>query len=175
MIVGEEISPGEIVKILAVEDDLEETFYGRVSMNTGNVLGVNYLTATDRVYKGATVYAVEEEVQPVRYECLTEHHPESTLETLNWKRVGEGDQWVDLEAINLEDDCSDVWTPEDSEDDDTSLSGFIVSDSDRTPTPPPNAAEIDDAWSAWEPRSPGGRSFKDTVDYLAMKYGGSSI
>jgi len=170
MIVGQEISTGEIVKILAVEDDVEEIFLGRVSMNTGNVLGVNYLTATDKIYKSATVYAVEEEVQPVRYESLMEHYPESTFEDLNWKRVGEGDQWVDLETVNLVDDCSDVWTPEDSEDD-TSLSGFIASDSDRTLTPPPNAAEIEDAWSEWEPRSPGGRSFKDTVDYLAKKYG----
>lgn len=169
MIVGGEISPGDVVKILAIEDDVEETFFGVVGMNTGNVLGVHYLTATDKVYKSATVYYLEEDVQGVCYESLLEHYPETTLADLDFKEI-EDRLFVDLSEIDPMDDKSDVWTPDDSGDD-TSLSGFIVSDHDSDgPQVPANADDIDREWNSWEPRSSGARSFKDTVDYLAQKY-----
>jgi hypothetical protein len=166
---NEEISPGDVVKILAIEDDVEETFFGVVGMNTGNVVGVHYLTATDKVYKSATVYYLEEEMQCVFYESLCEHYPETTLVDLEFKEI-EDRLFVELGDIDAMDDRSDVWTPDDSGDD-TSLSGFIVSDHDSEGAQvPENADDIDREWDSWEPRSSGARSFKDTVDYLAEKY-----
>lgn len=169
MIVPDDILPGDVVKILAIEDDVEETFTAVVGMNTGNVLGVHYLTATDKLYKSATVYYLEEEMQGVFYESLVEHCPETTLQDLDFKEV-EDRLFVQMSDVDAMDDRSDVWTPEDSEDD-TSLSGFIVSDHDSEGAPvPENAVEIDREWSEWQPRSAGARSFKATVDYLAEKY-----
>lgn len=170
MILKDEISSGDVVKILAVEDGVEETFFGVVGMNTGNVLGVRYLTATDKVYKSATVYYLEEEMQGVFYESLLEHYPETTLEDLEFREV-EDRLFVQMADVDVMDDRSDVWTPDDSEDD-SSLSGFIVSDHDSEGAQvPENANAIDREWDAWEPSSAGARSFKDTVDYLAEKYG----
>jgi len=170
MILKDEISPGDVVKILAVEDGVEETFLGVVGMNTGTVLGVRYLTATDKLYKGATVYYLEEEMQGVFYESLLEHYPETTLEDLEIKEVEER-LFVHLGDVDVADDRSDVWTPDDSGED-TSLSGFIVSDHDSEgERVPENAVAIDREWYAWEPSSSGARSFKDVVDHLSQKYG----
>ena len=60
-----EIYENEIVKVLCKEDDVEEDLYAMVTMNTGRVLGVRYLTATDKIYKSATCYELEEDTQPV--------------------------------------------------------------------------------------------------------------
>ena len=56
MIVPSEIIENDIIKALVNEDDVEEEMYGVVAMNTGNVLGVHYLSQTEKIYKSACVF-----------------------------------------------------------------------------------------------------------------------
>ena len=58
MIVPSEIIENDIIKALVNEDDVEEEMYGVVAMNTGNVLGVHYLSQTEKIYKSACVFEI---------------------------------------------------------------------------------------------------------------------
>ena len=82
-----EIRENDTVKILAKEDDIEEEMFARVAMNTGNVLGVHYLYPTTKLYKSATCYRLEDEMQPVSFESLTLHYPGGTFEDASFRRV----------------------------------------------------------------------------------------
>lgn len=166
-----EIQEGDVVKVNAIEDEIEEPAWGVVAMNTGTVLGVRYLSMSTQVYKNATVYRLDEETQPVRYETLLEHWPSgATLEDAGFRGLGD-DRWASLDEIDEGED-SDIWSEEEDDDDD-SLDGFIVRDEDVPEGErferPPDAGELDAEWSAWEPRSPGARSFKETVDMIEMR------
>ena len=167
-IVTSEIDVNDIVKVLIEEDDVREECYAVVGMNTGNVLGLHYLSPTTRLYKAATVYAIDSgELQPAPYESLIEHHPSgTTFRDLEFKAVGDG-LYAPLEDIDEEDSCSSLWS--EGSDSDSDLS-FIVSDAEEGDIGgidlPPGHAEIDAAWDAWEPRTSGGRSFKETVDAI---------
>lgn len=166
MILPSEIEKGDIVKAMVKDDqDVEEEACGVVEMNTGNVLGVRFLSATERVYKSACVYLLDEEMTATPYESLFEHYPGGTLEDLEIKELGD-DQYVFYAEVDIEDDDSEIW--EDEEDSD--LEDFIVSDSevDGVVCPPPGHEVIDKQWDEWKPRTPGGRSFKDTVDMIEM-------
>src|SRR5210317_618640 len=109
-----EIQEHEIVKVFCKEDDLEEDLYAVVTMNTGRVLGVRYLTATDKIYKSATCYQLEEEQQAVPPESLMEHYPGTTLEDLEFKMV-DLDLYVRLMDVDVEDDNSEIWEDDDDE------------------------------------------------------------
>lgn len=161
----DEIKPGDIVKVLVALDDVEEHSYATVSMNTGNVLGVNYLTPTPRLYKSATLYTVDDEVSPAPYESLTEHYESgTTFNDLEFKRV-DSSQWARLSEIDVEDSCSSIWS--EGSDSESDLS-FVVSDGEpgQGIDVPPDHREVDAAWNAWEPLSPGARSFKETIDNI---------
>lgn len=166
----DEISPGDIVKVLVALDEVEELCYASVSLNTGNVLGVNYLTPTPRLYKSATLYTVDDEVSPAPYESLTEHHESGTTFTdLGFQRV-DSSQWARISEIDVDDSCSSIWS--EGTDSDSDLS-FIVSDDEPgrqgIDVPPPDHREVDAAWNDWQPRSPGARSFKETVERIEAR------
>ena len=146
------------------DDDVEEPTYGVVQMNTGNVLGVRFLTPTEKIYKSACVYALDQEMTATPYESLCEHHPGGTFEDVEIKSVGHP-YYVFYAEVDVEDDDSEIW-----EDDGSDLEDFIVSDDDEeVGEPPEGCKDIDRAWNDWEPRSPGARSFKDTVDLIEAR------
>ncbi|AUT19109.1 hypothetical protein DSLPV1_138 [Dishui lake phycodnavirus 1] len=161
----DEIHENEIVKVFCKEDDVEEDLYAVVTMNTGRVLGVRYLTATDKIYKSATCYQLEEETQGVSPESLLEHYPETTLEDLDYKMV-DHDLYVRIMDIDVEDDNSEIW----EDDDDESDLSFVVSDDmDEAGDLPPDHEVIDREWNSWQPSTFGSRSFKDTVDMIEAR------
>ena len=160
-----EIQENEIVKVFCKEDDVEEDLYAVVTMNTGRVLGVRYLTATDKIYKSATCYQLEEEQQAVPPESLMEHHPGATLEDLEFKMI-DLDLYVRLMDVDVEDDNSDIWEDDDDEDD---LSFVVSDDEEEARDLPADHIDIDREWHSWEPSTSGGRSFKDTVDMIEAR------
>ena len=172
MIVRDDIRKNDTVKVLAKEDDVEEEMFARVGMNTGNCLGVYYLSPTTKVYKNATVYSVEEELQPVQFEALMEHYPDGgTFADAHFRRVGSSPElWASLDEID--EGCeSDIWSEEedsDSDDDSIIVPDEDVPESERAERPP-DAREIDRAWREWTPSTSGGRSFKETVDRIEAR------
>jgi len=160
-----EIQENEIVKVFCKEDDVEEDLYAVVTMNTGRVLGVRYLTATDKIYKSATCYQLEEEQQAVPPESLMEHHPGTTLEDLEFKMI-DLDLYVRLMDVDVEDDNSDIWEDDDDEDD---LSFVVSDDEEEARDLPADHIDIDREWHSWQPSTSGGRSFKDTVDMIEAR------
>jgi hypothetical protein len=160
-----EIQENEIVKVFCKEDDVEEDLYAVVTMNTGRVLGVRYLTATDKIYKSATCYQLEEEQQAVPPESLMEHYPGATLEDVEFKMI-DLDLYVRLMDVDVEDDNSDIWEDDDDEDD---LSFVVSDDEEEARDLPADHMEIDREWHSWEPSTSGGRSFKDTVDMIEAR------
>jgi len=56
MISRESIFQDDIIKLLVNEDGTEDEMYALVGMNTGNTLGVSYLSPTNKIYKSACVY-----------------------------------------------------------------------------------------------------------------------
>jgi hypothetical protein len=166
MITGQDIKPGEIVRILANTDDVEEEMYAKALRNTGDFLYVTYLSATDMLYKGACVYGLESVVNPVQYESITEHHEGVTDLCEIGMCMPSRNCFVLENEIDSEDSCSDVIT-DDDDDDGSDLDDFI----DDGPVegriePPPGATVIDEEWNSWQPSTEGGRHFKDTVDRL---------
>lgn len=166
MILSAEIEKGDIVKAMVKEGDsnTEEEAIGVVEMNTGRTLGVRFLTPTEKLYKSACVYHLDEDMTATPYESLFEHYPEGKLVDLEMKELGD-DQYVFYAEVDIEDDDSEIW--EDEEDSD--MDDFIVSDSedvDGVVAPPQGHEAIDKAWDEWQPRTPGARSFKDTVDMI---------
>ena len=50
--------------------------YAVVGMNTGNTLGLKYLSPTNKIYKSACVYQIEDgDLSPAPYESVSEHYP----------------------------------------------------------------------------------------------------
>src|SRR5210317_214421 len=76
MILSAEIKKGDIVKAVVKEGDseTEEEALGVVEMNTGRTLGVRFLSPTDKFYKSACVYQLDEEMTATPYESLFEHY-----------------------------------------------------------------------------------------------------
>jgi hypothetical protein len=166
MIVPSEINENDIVKLLVNEDDVEDEMFGLVGMNTGLVLGVRYLNPTELIYKSACVYQLEDgDMSPAPYESVMEHYPTgTTFEDLEMKSLGNR-MYAYLAEIDIEDSDSEIYDEDES---DSEMDDFIVPDNeiDGQVIPPSNYKVIDKEWNAWEPRSPGARSFKDTVDAI---------
>ena len=166
MILPAEIQEGDIVKAMVKEadDDMEEEAVGIVEMNTGNTLGVRFLSATEKIYKSACVYVLDEEVTATPYESLFEHYPGGSLDDLEIKGLGD-DYYVFYAEVDVHDEDSEIWEEGDSDEDEDD---FIVSDDDVDGEvhPPPGHEIIDKEWDEWQPRTPGARSFKDTVDMI---------
>ena len=73
--------------------------------------------------------------------------------------------YVILDEINMDADSEIL---DDSDSDETDLSGFVVSDSELEGRIelPPGYETIDAMWSDWKPSSPGSSRFKDMVDRI---------
>lgn len=177
MIVPTDVKPNEIVKVLVniEEEDIEDELYAQVVDNRGDHLEIHYLEETNKFYKDATVYCFSDEIDVIRFDSLTEHHEGvCKLEDIDMMKVRHN-MYVFLDEVNMEDDDSEVYTDdEDDDDDEYSIGSFVVDDDDvdGVVEVPRDHKQLDKEWSEWEPRSPGARSFKDTVDrieYYAKK------
>lgn len=165
MIVPSDIRENDIVKVLVNEDGLEDEMYGIVGMNTGLTLGVKYLNPTDTIYKSACVYRVDQDdMYPAPYESVMEHYPGgTTFEDLDMKNVGT-DLYAFYSEIDPEDADSEMYEEGNTS---SEMGSFIVSDGDDPGHPPPDYASVDHGWSEWNPLTPGGKHFKETVDLIA--------
>ncbi len=166
MIVPSEIIENDIVKLLVNEDSVEDDFLAVVGMNTGLVLGVRYLNPTELIYKSACVYQLEDgDMNPAPYESVMEHYPSgTTFEDLEYKMIKDG-LYANLNEIDIEDSDSEIYDEDES---DSEMDDFIVPDDeiDGKIIPPSDYKTIDKEWNAWEPKSPGARSFKETVNAI---------
>lgn len=167
MISREEIIQNDFVKVLVNENELEEEMFAIVGMNTGNVLGLHYISPTEKLYKSACVYELEGgDMNPAPYESICEHYPSgTTFADIGMKSLGDN-MYVIYDEIDVEDSDSEIY--EDGTD--SEMDDFIVPDDevDGDVSAPPGHEIIDKEWEAWEPRSPGARSFKERVDFIEM-------
>jgi len=96
---------------------------------------------------------------------VMEHYPSgTTFEDLEMKSLGNR-MYAYLSEIDVEDSDSEIYDEDES---DSEMDDFIVPDDhiDGEVIPPSDYKTIDKEWNAWEPRSPGARSFKETVDAI---------
>lgn len=167
MISREEIIQDDFVKVLVNEDDVEEEMYAIVGMNTGNVLGLHYISPTEKIYKSACVYQLEGgDMNPAPYESVCEHYPSgTTFADIGMKSLGDN-LYVIYDEVDVEDSDSDIY----EEGSDSEMDDFIVPDDevDGEVSGPPGHEIIDKEWNEWKPSTPGARSFKETVDMIEM-------
>lgn len=158
MITADEIHPGHFLKVLVNYDDIDEELFARVEENTGTTFEVTYLSPTSKTYKGACVHMYDEQREIVGLESITEHHEDFPFVEVNET------MFVLEEEIDTDEDSDIVDSEDESESDDS----FIVGDDDIDGEvhPPENSREIDAAWDAWHPSSPGSRRFKDMVNRI---------
>ena len=107
MISRESIFQDDIVKLLVNEDGIEDHMYAVVGMNTGNTLGVKYLSPTNKLYKSACVYQIEAgDLNPAPFESVSEHYPSGTKFTdIGMKMVGDN-MYSIYDEIDVEDAVS---------------------------------------------------------------------
>src|SRR6056300_1837843 len=167
MIVPSEIIENDIVKLLVNEDDVEDEMFSVVGMNTGLVLGVRYLNPTELIYKSACVYKLDDgELSPAPFESVMEHYPSgTTFEDLEMKSLGEN-RFAFYSEIDVEDSDSDLYGEEET---DSEMADFVVSDTEIEGSPPPDHKSIDKEWVDWKASTPGGRSFKETINMIENK------
>ena len=170
MISRESILQDDIVKVLVNEEGIEDEMYAVVGMNTGNTLGLRYLSPTNKIYKSACVYQLEDgDLSPAPYESVCEHYPSGTTFTdIGMKTVGDN-MYSIYEEIDVEDDDSEIYEDHDDSDTDSEMADFIVPDNEIDGQPveePPGQALIDKEWDEWNPSTPGARSFKETVNMI---------
>lgn len=167
MISRESIFQDDIVKLLVNEDGIEDEMYAVVGMNTGNTLGVKYLSPTNKIYKSACVYQLETgDLNPAPFESVSEHYLSGTKFTdIGMKLVGEN-MYSLYEEIDIEDDDSDVYEDHDDSETDSEMADFIVPDDGQVVEAPPGQELVDREWDAWSPSTPGAKNFKATVDTI---------
>lgn len=158
MINFEEISPGDLLKILVVEEDVEIETWALVKENRDDYLVIHYFEDTSLVYKYARLLKLSTQDELIRAESICEHHYKNFL--VNVKE----DLWAEPRDIDSDQESFIYDESDESEDD-----SFIVSDSEPIEgwvEPPENHREIDKAWEEWIPTTRGASTFKDTVDSL---------
>lgn len=159
MIIPSEIKPNETVKILCNYDDVEEELYALVDDVFTSTMTVKYFLPTSKFYKGAPIYELSEDTDPVLFESLVEHYIEES--PLTYLR--------DNMYYDKQDETNSETSIEDMSDSDCeSEDSFIVPDDevDGEVTLPPDHREVDREWEAWRPSTVGAKKFKDTVDRL---------
>ena len=168
MLINEEIKQNEIIKVLVnnEEEDFDEEVYAIVQDNRGDHLEVKYYEETDKEYKFATIYELNDNIEVITFESISEHYPDTyELSDLDMKKVGDN-MYVYMDDIDLDED-SEIRTIQD--DDEYSLDSFVVADDDVEDDiveRPRDYKKIEQEWNEWNPKSPGARSFKDTVDMI---------
>ncbi len=161
MIIPSEIKPNETVKILCNYDEVEEELYALVDDIFTTTMSVKYFLPTSKFYKGAPVYELCEDADPVGFESLMEHYIEESPLTI----IRNNMYYDPSEETNSESEIEDMSDSEcESED------SFIVDDNevDGEVNLPPDHQEVDRQWDTWRPSTVGARKFKDTVDRLEM-------
>ena len=167
MISRESIFQDDIVKLLVNEDGIEDHMYAVVGMNTGNTLGVKYLSPTNKLYKSACVYQVEAgDLNPAPFESVSEHYPSGTKFTdIGMKMVGDN-MYSIYDEIDVEDEDSDIYEDHDESETDSEMADFIVPDDGVPIEAPPGHELVDKAWEEWKPSTPGAQKFKETIDMI---------
>ena len=152
MIIFDEIQVDDVVRIKTIYDDIEEELYAKVVERLNTTLIVRFYIPTSKVYKGATLYALDSDEDGVLQESLTEHYIKDTTPFDN-----KGDMvYIPEETMS---ECSDSEVEEDEDD-------FVVPDGTELWVPPADSAQVDDSWNSWEPQTPGARKFKATIDRI---------
>lgn len=163
MIIPSDIKPDHTVKIFVKYDDIEEELYAHVEDVFSTLMSVRYYTPTSKFYKGAPIYELSEDVEPVEFESLTEHYIEISPLT----KVSGNMYYDENEETNSVSSIEDM---SDSDSDVGSLDDFIVDDDEVEGLSdlPADHATLDHDWNSWNPSTLGGRKFKDTVDRIEM-------
>lgn len=164
MIVISEIQPGDLIKVLVNVEDIEDETYAIVEENCKDYLIVKYYSETSLIYKDAHVYTLDDDTNILREDSICEHHTDGDTIFFHIKE----DMYIILDEMNVDAE-SDMYDESDS--DDTDLSGFVVPDSELEGKIelPPGYEMIDAAWSDWKPSSPGSLKFKEMVDRLEAR------
>ncbi len=163
MISIDDIKPHQIVKVLVCYDDIEEELFAKVITNTGGLLFLTYLEQTEKLYKGACVYAFCSKAECASVESVTEHYDCIDIEEIGVTQI-DRNMFVFEEDIDVDDDCSDIY---DDDEDDEDLRDFIVPDGPMEL--PPDHVMLDERWSAWQPDTEGGQRFKNVVDRIEAR------
>jgi len=161
MIAISEIYSGDLIKILVNVEDVEDEIYAVVQENCEDYLIVKYYSETSLIYKDAQVYTLDDDTNILRGDSVCEHHQDGDTIFMHIKEA----LYVILDEINMDADSEIL---DDSDSDETDLSGFVVSDSELEGRIelPPGYETIDAMWSDWKPSSPGSSRFKDMVDRI---------
>ena len=161
MIVFDDISIGDVVKVKTICEDIEEDMYAKVFDTFSTTLLVRYYSPTSKVYKGACLYELEEKDEPIYMESLSEHYIEESTPFLE----KEGMSYLEEEMLS---DCSDSEIEDMSDEEDDDDDGFVVPDGTEHWTAPGDYETVNTAWKNWEPPTAGGRNFKRVVDTIEM-------
>ena len=153
MIKYDNIKTNEIITV-SVEGEVDDA-YARIYKKTDGILYVTYLTEGDEfTEEGYGLWYVDRHVSAVHMESVTGHYEGVTkFEDIQFMNVGPN-LFVDKKEI--EEDRDD--------EDDSSLDGFIVRDSD--------VEGVDDVIMAspgWSPKTPGQRRFMRTLDRIEAR------
>jgi hypothetical protein len=155
MIISKEIQKDDLIEVLV--ETCGDTI-AKVLSNEGDYLMVNYLSPSEKKYKGAQIFSFEETIERVDFESLVTHHVETDL--INIK----DNMYVYQEDID-EDSSSEIETDEESDSDsEGSLKDFVVPDDEEIRLKPSDHREVDEAWSSWKPTSVGAKRFKKKID-----------
>lgn len=158
MIIFDEIEVGDVVKIRTVYDEIEEEMFALVVDRLVTTLVVRYYIPTSKLYKGATLYRLEDTEDGVLQESLTEHYIKDT------SPFEEKEDMVYLpDETNTDESDSEI---EDMSDSDSEEDEFVVPDGTEQWVPPPDSEEVDRSWNNWLPPTPGARNFKAVVDRI---------
>jgi hypothetical protein len=167
MIVPAEIKPLDVIRVRAKDDeDLEDDYYALVVDNFNDVLSVRYYSDTSKIYKGAPLYILEDEEQPIPVESIEEHYINNTSPF-----IVRGEYYVMEDEIMSDCSNSEIEDLSDNDVEDGEMDDFIVEDDvvDGDVVPPPDSTLIDEQWDKWVPRTSGQSRFKNLVDNLEQK------
>ena len=160
MIIFNEIEQGDIVKIRTIYDEIEEEMFAKVIETFETTLLVKYYIPISKLYKGATLYKLDDEEDEILQESLTEHYIKDT------SPFEEKEDMVYLpEEVVSDVSDSEIEDMSDSEDE-YEEDDFVVPDGTEPWVPPPDSAEVDHSWNNWIPPTPGARNFKAVVDRI---------
>lgn len=175
MINFQDIEEGEILKVLVNNDDIEEEMYCRVYKYTGNFIRVKYLIPTEKVWKGACVYELEETYNTVEPENITEHYQGSILfdEIDGIKKIPRTPYYYFEEEHDPEESDDEIVSTDEEDgyevDDEFCVDDGIVDDRQENAQdwkPPPGHEHIDRQWDEWLPQTEGAKRFKERVDLI---------
>lgn len=171
MIAFQEIEEGEVVKALVNFNDVEEELFARVYANKGTFLEVKYLLPTEKHWKGACAYELDETMELLEPEALVEHYPGVLLfdEVDGIRRIPHTPYYFFAsEARNLGGDSDSEEEVQGGSDDEGSW--YTDEEGDEGPQehwePPPDHREVDQAWREWQPTTSGAKRFKERVDLI---------